>query len=174
MYVRDTPVESPTDTPVESVQRFGRVSEAVTSDPRLRSQDTRVYDALALCERNGTVKAGRRLIAKTACTSQRRVQIALRRLESAGHIRIDRGKRGARDSYFLLSPIFAQSANYGMEAESPRQIEKPPHLLTCPKCSKRVLQILKIGWCRSCQWGVKVDGRAERVTLKVLESKGIA
>ena len=164
MYVRDTPVVSvlrQSDTPVVSVLRYARIPETVGSDPQLRSQDVRVYYALALAERNGLAIIGQRAIATSARMSQPHVASAIGRLESAGHIRVDRRIR-ARAGYTLMAPMFAAQQAISPPAATVQVIA----MRKCPRCNRAVRQVLKAGWCRTCAWTDRVASVARRVVAE--------
>jgi hypothetical protein len=91
--------------------RFGRVPDTVGADSRLSATDVRVYWALArsAITSGEVVNLGTRLIAKTACCTQRQVVKSLGTLKKTGHIDAVNGERGSRAIYRLLSPVFASS-----------------------------------------------------------------
>ena len=170
MSVRDTTtvsVSPQSDTPVESVKGFAkhaRVPESVGSDPKLRAKDVRIYYALSLAERNGRATIGQRLLARSACMAQQHVSGSLVRLEAAGHIQVERRRR-ARSSYVLLAAMFRRVSIAPVE---PSALHPQHVIIRCPRCSRSVRQVLKIGWCRSCQHDIKLTAKMELVARRVI------
>jgi hypothetical protein len=148
-------------TPAESVEGsrehgldYGMVDRKVIADSRLCHLDVRVYSVLATCRKGNTVKVGTRLIAKTACVSLRKVSAALRRLADAGHIKITHASPLARTEYTLTYWRFnLQSPQEGMDQQA---IALIPEMKICGRCQRRCKQLLKAGYCRSCNWKQRV------------------
>jgi hypothetical protein len=128
----------------------------VGCDPRLKHVDVRIYFVLAACRRGSTVKIGTRLLGKYACTSQRRVLESIRRLKSSGYIEYERVKSGYRSEYKLTSLKFSVPSKSLITGEiKPVDAHKN---LVCPKCTRPRPMLLNTGWCRSCNWDMKVRG----------------
>jgi hypothetical protein len=143
----------------------------IGTDPRLKHLDVRVYFVLAGCRRGPTVKIGTRLIAKYACTSQRRVIESITRLKSCGYIENRSVKNGARAEYRLTAEKFAAAQKPVIGARFSdigkagrgrgliRNGELTPTMVHCPRCSKTCGGLLKVGWCRRCNG----DDRMRRI-----------
>jgi hypothetical protein len=151
---RDTPVESPADTPVESLEGFAMVPWTVVVDHRLEHVDIRIYSVLAACRRGPTAKLGRRLIAKYASTSQRRTKEAIERLISCGYVEAEQAFDGARTKYTLKSKWFGT----GQTLAAPKAAKKPIEFRECPQCREDRPGLCKSGVCKSCNLRNKLRG----------------
>ncbi len=128
----------------------------VGSDPRLTARDVRVYLALSASRRGADVTVGVRRIAQYSRVGFRKIGTILGKLEKYGHIAIEPAeKNGARARYHLTAPLFSK-VTVGVEASGEGDFLAKPELLRCPRCHKRCGGLLKVGWCRSCNWEVKV------------------
>lgn len=180
-YIRDTPVESVTDTPVESVEaRKPRENSNVVIpwevgvDARLEHLDVRVFMILKGSQRDGgEVNMGRRLIARYACTSQRRVADSIGRLRETGWIKTS-GKGGARASYHIATVEWnqpsARTSNFP-ERDCSKFPEVKRDLVRCPLCAAKCRQILKVGWCRRCNTNKNIEKISERVATRVVKAE---
>src|SRR5258708_4797838 len=96
---------------------YARVPREVVCDRELKLLDVRVYCMLAGSVWQGnTASIGTRLVANSIHASRRLVIASLRRLERRGHIRkANPVRRGKREMYVLLSPVFGQKQRAGVE-----------------------------------------------------------
>lgn len=149
---RETHVGSSSATPVEAVGSWAMVDWDVCTDPRLKHLDVRVYAILAACRRGTQAKMGTRLIAKDACTSQRRVIVSLRALEERGYIKREMGSERSRAAYLLTYWRFAiKTTETKVDTDVDKTETRPrKELVQCPKCAKRVGGLKRVGWCRAC------------------------
>ena len=153
--------------------RFAMVPWEVGTDPRLKHLDVRVFFVLAGCRRAAVAKIGMRLIARHACTTTRYVVSSIKRLQSCGYLESQPVGNGSRAHYRLTSAKFSISGKdpIGVELSTVdvrtrgrgmiRPGELTPTIIRCPRCSKHCGGLLKVGWCRSCQWDDKVDKRID-------------
>lgn len=138
---------------------WARIPWEVGTDDQLKDRDVRVYFALASFTRKRTgprASAGIRWIAECVHVAPRLVVDSLRRLSACGHLEMLSYKNGQRREYRLTSPVFA-----GVPARtsapiigSPKSIDRAQ--IRCPHCRKLCRGLLKVGWCRSCNWNGKV------------------
>jgi hypothetical protein len=133
---------------------FGKVPGKILTDPALTAVDIRVYGFLAFCERSGSATVGIRRIAKMIHAVPRKVQESLRRLVSAGYVAKNSRLTGKRTIYRLGKA----TSNEGGKQEVAGEVgqAEPRIMVRCPECGQRRGGLLKVGWCRSCNWGKKV------------------
>lgn len=133
---------------------------AVLADPRLKPLDIRVYGFLASCRRGEVVTVGARRIASSIHATTRKIGESVDRLAAAGHVATKNSGRGRRNVYSLTSQLFTKNTKNSEEFEqaetSPDLSDTAVKLVACPKCHTRCKGLLRIGWCRSCNWKLKV------------------
>lgn len=151
---RDTPAESPTDTPAESLDGFAMVPWAVLADDRLKPIDIRVYGVLAACRCGAIAKMGRRLIARHSKTSQRKVKESIERLADCGHLVQEQAFGGARTKYTLKSKWFGTES----VSKKSKAATKPIEWRECPQCRMERPGLCKSGVCKSCNLRNKLRG----------------
>jgi hypothetical protein len=157
IYVVPTggPLVAPLGGPL-SRAHYSRVPREVASDRRLKHRDVRVYAVLSsFCWQGNVSQVGRRLIAKLAPCVPRKVPDSLRRLESAGHIQIQPGRRGQRAMYILLSPVFGQKQRAGVD-----------EIISTPNGNARLVSVRKdrgTAWtpCQPQRFSTKRSARGE-------------
>jgi hypothetical protein len=165
------PVVTPLGSQNASVVDFAMVDRGISSDPRLKHIDVRIYNVLAGCRVGARVKMGMRLIAKSACTSLRHVRPSLERLIEYGYVKAVESK-GVRDrSEYRLTFWRFSAKKAGAEVIVQEAAAKP--LVTCPRCSKKRRMLLKTGWCKSCAWELRVDGISERAARRVIQEESV-
>jgi hypothetical protein len=133
IYVDHTgePLVDHTGEPLPSWS-YARVPREVVCDEDLKLRDVRVYCMLAGSVWQGsTASVGTRLIASCIHASRRLVIESLRRLEARGHIRKAAARRGKREVYVLLSPVFGQKQRAGIEEKA--MGPSGPRLVSVPK-----------------------------------------
>ncbi len=174
IYIPGPPLESPSGPPLESLppanegnERYVNLPWAAGIDPRLKHLDVRVLFILRGSQWTGKpVEMGRRLIARYACAGQKAVGESLRRLEACGWIESNQGKRGDRARYRVHAVKFAAEVERRPEKVDVPKVKRV--LVPCPVCGVRCRQILKVGWCRKCNWkrevGKVVD---EKITERI-------
>jgi hypothetical protein len=177
-YIRVPPSDNSSVATRGDTLRFAMVPWEVGTDPRLSAEDVRVYFALAASRRGPDVTIGMRFIAKACCRGYRKIGKSIARLQKFGHLELAcPGKRGSRSRYRLTSALFGSGAQHSDStkqapySDTKQASEVAGQLLRCPKCNKRCKQILHVGWCRTCQWKVNVDRRAEVVARRVMREK---
>lgn len=139
--------------PVDNT-RFAKVPVGVIFDPRLSNGDVRVYAALAFFGRFEFSSASPRLIADRLSVDRRNVRDSLKRLSERGHIEAMSSGARVRRRY-QLTPAAAPLVTHRREQ------------VTCGRCGERCFGLLKVGWCRACNWRLKV----ERVVDSRLEAR---
>lgn len=147
-------------------RRFGRLPADLVVDARLSDSAVRVYAVLALQVFSGNVSAiGIRQLCRVMARGPETILKELRILEQFGHIRATKGENGRRSRYELTSPVFGKPGS-GVEGEleMPASEAQSRHRPTvrCPRCHQERPGLLRIGWCRSCNW-------ADRVRIVVRE-----
>lgn len=147
-YIREHPSVAVPNTPRER-SGFAMTPWKVLTDPRLSHSAIRIYGILAACRRGAGVSMGTRLIASSGCMSQTTAVEGLKELRESGYAEVAPRKNGARASYRLTYQRFAVEAP---DAKAEPSVEKKPRkeLVRCPKCSKRVGGLKRVGWCRAC------------------------
>ena len=150
---------------------FAMVPEAVLSDPNLNHRDVHVYCILAAGRRGPLVSIGGRRIGQGARIARRSVRTSISKLVDGGHVEIIEGVKGSRARYKLTSPLFS-GVKVDQASTSSRQAKKKSTIpevdwIFCPLCQQRRPKLLKVGWCRSCNWSKRVQAEAEPVSRRV-------
>jgi hypothetical protein len=127
---------------------------------------------LSGAERGGYANIGERRLAKLSRVDRRSLREIISRLEEFKHVEVEKGGTKVRTWYHLTSAIFAKQAV--AEPDSAAEVAIAAPLLTCPKCGKRVGGLLKVGWCRSCNWVVKMDPLVRRVVRQEIAAEKTA
>ena len=143
----------------KALGHYSRVPSEVTTDPILSHRDKAVYAALALFERKGTANTGIRYMAEASHIRLDSFCVGLRHLAERGHISQEINlKRGRRQTYRMKAAMFATIRRGKSVAPSATVLEPPEDKpkVTCPRCHKSCHGLMKIGWCRSCGWDLKV------------------
>ncbi len=162
--IPDTPVESLSDTPVESLnppsERRVTMQWEAAIDARLKHLDVRVLLILKGCQwGNEPVRLGRRKLAQYACSSQRLVADAVARLKKYGWLEtFPPTNRRDRMGYKVTPVKFEQS-----KVIESGKCKIRRELVNCPICQAKCRQILKVGWCRKCNWKREVGKVAREV-----------
>ena len=152
---RDTPAESLSDTPAESLGGFAMVPWAVVADRRLKAIDVRIYGVLAASRSGSGAMMGRRLIARCAMTSQRKLKESIERLVACGHLNFEQEHSGARMKYTLTSKWFGTGHRVGKKAA----VAKPCRaFVECPECRMERFGLCKSGICRACNLKGRLRG----------------
>lgn len=146
--------------------RFAMVPEEVLFDERINHRDLRVYQVLTYHRRGAYACVGERLLAAKSRICRLALREIILKLKDLGHVEIeDSGRPRTRARYFLTAAIFAVPQFH----DSADQSAWVP-LITCPKCKKPCGGLLKVGWCRRCNWDVRVDDRSRRVAREEIEA----
>jgi hypothetical protein len=95
-------------------------------------------------------------LATLANVDRRSLRSEIDNLLKAGHISVYSSRRGGRSTYTLLSPLFKTLENAGVMDAAVSAGVIPKTRVRCPQCSKQVPSLLKVGWCRSCNWHRRV------------------
>ena len=133
--------------------RHSRIPWSVGCDHSLELVDLHVYFALVSDVWTGNVsRKPTRWIAQCAETSQSTVVNSLKRLQSAGHIEINKpARRGGKATYTLLSPVFGERdsiVNGKMtKVQNLRSARKPK---PCGKCNGTGSHVGSSGICQNC------------------------
>lgn len=135
----------------------------VLTDPELSGRDIRVYAFISLSGRNGYANVGGRRIAEFVHANRDDVGSSIAKLVDRKHVEVHRAGTGSRLRFKLLSEWFARAGHATSEPEATPVVVHPKakDLLSCPRCSNRCRGLLKVGWCRHCQWGDNVDRRID-------------
>jgi hypothetical protein len=156
-YRRVPPVDNGTVVVRGDALGFAMIPLEVGSDPRLTAHDVRVYFALAGSRKGAEAAVGMRRIAKICRIGYRKIGKHLRRLEQFGHIEITVGVNGERARYRLTSPLFGEKQAIGAESGDVEEGKQGGRTsLKCGKCGQVCRGLLKVGWCRSCNWKLKI------------------
>ncbi len=160
--------------PTNSVT-FAMVPGEVLFDRRLRHDDVHGYAVMAYFRDNARVNTGQRRLAEAAGVSRRVMRRILSRLIEFGYIEIvKKGSGQAQTVYGLKSALFTKrstakpsiGAELGDTPAEEKPVSGPRELVRCPLCDTRCRQVLKVGWCRKCNWkrevGKVVDERLIR------------
>lgn len=162
---REHPSGAVANTRQERLRGFAMVPCDVLVDPRLNHSDIRVYAVLAASRKGTAASLGTRLIARYGCMGQTLAVESARRLKACGYVDVTCGKNGGRAEYRLTSQYFAAAENHsigvGLNESEERpaagvKSSQPPPVIHCPLCHNRCRGLLKVGWCRSCNWEKKV------------------
>jgi hypothetical protein len=152
------PDEPKTGHPTTPSLGFAMVPEEVRRDGRLTHRDLHVYMELAGARKGSNANIGERLLAKYCRIDRRGVRESVGRLVEFGHAVIgERGKR-KRGFYRLTAALFSGKAvesggnAMGANEEKGSKLAVRRELVRCPVCSTLCRQILKVGWCRKCNW----------------------
>lgn len=149
---------------------FAMVPKDVRDDRRLTHRDLHVYMEIAAAERGGHANIGERRLAKLARVDRRSLRGVIARLVEFGHVEIEEQDAKVRAWYHLTSPRFASLVT--VPEIDPGCIKEA--LDTCPKCGKGCHGLLKAGWCRSCNWFVKMDPLVRRLVRQEIAAEKIA
>jgi len=100
----------------EPLWNYARLPREVICDPELKLLDIRVYCMLAGSVWQGnTARMGTRLLASYVRASRRLVVESLQRLEKRRYLEKAAARRGQRQMYVLLSPVFGQKQRAGIQ-----------------------------------------------------------
>ena len=144
----------------------------VREDVRMTHRDLHVYMELSGAERGGYANIGERRLAKLSRVDRRSLREIIGRLEEFKHVEVEKGGTTVRTWYHLTSPIFAKQAVAESDSEAEVTVAAP--LVTCPKCGKKCGGLLKVGWCRSCNWYVKMEPLVNRVVKRAIAAEKTA
>lgn len=155
---------------------FAMIPENVLTDPRLTHRDIRVYGMLACARRGPFISIGERRMAERAHIARRGIRSSLQKLAEFGLLDVTApDKRGGRARYRLTSELFGKR---------PAEIPEPAipgagrvqnrEKVTCGRCGDRCFGLLKVGWCRSCNWKLKVDKQIDKKLDERLPTLAIA
>jgi DNA-binding Lrp family transcriptional regulator len=134
----------------------------------LNATDRDVYGAICVClrGRSGSIDVSQQEIGEFLNLSARQVRRSIRRLSESGALKTRRQRGGP--SIFEIAFVPAARKRVSQKAAG----EENP-AVTCPKCHKRCHGLLKVGWCRSCNWKNKVR-RIVREEMNGTEVRKIA
>ena len=108
------------------MSRFARIPEEVLSDPKLSSNDIRVYAALALHVFDGSIAAlGQRQLSELTNLPRMEVRDSLNALATAGHISVAVAKLSRRSVFQLNHPVFHQKAALALSQPEDAYFSKP-------------------------------------------------
>lgn len=159
LYIPDTHRESLTDTHRESLEpqpdeknRWVALQWECGIDARLKHLDVRVLFILKGTQwHDSPVRLGRRKLAQYACTTQRLLAESIERLRKYGWIEtFPPANQRDRMGYKVTPVKFNPPKISADEPVKPAKVRR--ELVSCPKCGTRCRQILKVGWCRKCNW----------------------
>jgi DNA-binding Lrp family transcriptional regulator len=161
---------------------FGKAPRGVNSLPSRTLQPTGKIVFYALADEakgtNRVVSLSDSAIALRSGISRPAVVAALRRLCELKLIEKDGAPVKQVQGYRITHRMFG--APRGERAAPESEIKEPPVKRTsvvCPKCSRLVPSLLKVGHCRKCNWTKQVRQISEQVAderLAQIEAKRIA
>lgn len=152
MSIKET-LSNTEQVPVYNVtgkRRFAMIDEKVLS-----RRDLTAYDKIVLAVMHmesygsGGVAISHQVIARKGGMSRSQVIFSIRRLENAGLISRNGATVKQVQPYRL--PAAAKIQHQGTD----RTTSSRP-AITCPKCSMRCRGLLRVGWCRACNWKLKI------------------
>jgi hypothetical protein len=139
-------------------KRFGKAPADVNAIPSKLLKPTAKLVLYAMAEESkGTsrdVRLSDTVIAQRCGISRPAVIAGLRQLGGLGLIE----KRGVPvkqiQAYRICHPMFSAG-------RAPKPVEQPAAKakvdgVSCPKCGKQRPALLRVGWCRSCNWHIKI------------------
>jgi hypothetical protein len=170
-----------------SSKDWGRVPWVIISDGRLTHYAVRVYCVMAKSERGGRCSIGLRWISDCAHVNVKRVRKGVDQLIKFGYVQATKGRLGQRSEYFLTSPLFIpkhvssakvdQASTSSLQGE-PKSKTSDSKWVFCPLCQQHRPMLLKVGWCRSCNWEKRVarvsEPTARRVSREEIAAAKIA
>ncbi len=142
--------------------RYGRTPDSVLLDRSLSPVARCVFAFLARSAvKTCKVSLGQRLISDQLGFHLSTVNKAIGELITAKHVESTTTRNGGRTIYTLTSPLFGAGPVRASGGELEGELEPKPKpasapTLSCPRCHKRCGALLKVGWCRSCNWELKV------------------
>lgn len=143
---------------VEVHAGWARIPKVVAADVRVSHAAVRVYVALALSERGGKCSIGLRRICDLSRVDMKTARAAISALVQLGYLKTKAGTNGNRSSYTLTDALFGATQKTVPVAESESLPKVVMDMVSCPVCHTRVRKLLKVGYCRSCNWARKVRG----------------
>ncbi len=138
---------------------FAMIPGEVLFDRRMDHRDLRVYAAMVYFRNGEGGEVGSRRLAGASRVDRRTLSKVQGRLVEFGHI--ERNTNGkARATYRLTATVFSipSFTDAGVEVNL-----DPIDLVQCPKCHNHCGGLLKVGWCRRCNWTVRVRDAARQV-----------
>lgn len=145
---------------------FGKLPGDVLALPNLKPTAKLVFAVLAMDSKGTTrrVALSDGVIAVRAGISRPSVIEGLRTLSAAGFIEAAGDPVKQVQAYRIKHRTFRATAPE-VEAAPPetKASGAKDGFVKCPKCHKRCKGLLKVGWCRSCSWHLKIERIAERV-----------
>lgn len=138
-------------------EHWSKIPDSVLFDGRISFAARCVYATLAgSAHRGGTATIGQRRVAGLLGSHQETVLLAIRELEKVGHVELI-GSGQARRGYRLMSGLSGSAADSVPEGHgSGRTQRRVKPSLICPKCHQKRHGLLRVGWCRPCNWNLKV------------------
>jgi hypothetical protein len=151
------PVISETGRSTTPSLGFAMVPKSVRDDVRMSHRDLHVYMELAGArDKTDHARVGERLLSKLSRVDRRSLRTVLKRLVEFGHVEIEGKGAKTRARYRLTNPLFSIPASADSANVNARKADILVPSMSCPRCRKSCKQLLRVGWCRSCQWDLKM------------------
>jgi DNA-binding Lrp family transcriptional regulator len=132
---------------------FGRHSLVSVVDERVPDKGFRILALLECCCWDAPTRLAFEEIAAAVNSSRPQVIRHIRALESLGYITVRRA-HNKRNEYAVPGVTGVRVRG---TVVAPVVVEKPKRItVQCPKCSRPVPALLRVGWCRACNWELKV------------------
>lgn len=119
---------------------------------------------------SGRIAISHQALAFVCGMSRPSVLECLSRLCAVGLIKKDGSPVKQVQPYLILHHRLVTKPTAGREATP----DVKRAVISCPKCHKKRPMLLKIGWCRSCEWERKVGRIAEGVYQKKRSEAAVA
>ena len=148
-----TPTSGRSTTPTPT---FAMFPAEVLLDPRLNKSEKIVYAVMSYFRRGEMVTTGQRRLADAADVDRRSLRRCIKSLIEFGHLEKQPRPPGmqSQDVYRLTAILFS-IPSFAPDPPPIAAVFTAP-LITCPKCKKSCGGVLKVGWCRACNWTMKV------------------
>lgn len=166
--VHDTPEVSPT-TPQEmakrvsgnpnGAERFGRHTLVSVVDGRVCDKAFRVLTLLECCAWDAPIRLAFEEIAEAVNSSRAQVIRHVKLLETLTYISVKRA-HNQRNEY-AVPGVTGMKIRGRKLAVAPAEVKPKVELPRCPKCRKLCGGLLKVGWCRSCNFDMKLDRKID-------------
>jgi hypothetical protein len=145
----------------DGAEIFGRHSLVSVVDERLADKAFRILALLECCCWDAPAQLAFEEIAFAVNSSRPQVIRHVGLLESAGYITVKRS-HNKRNEYAVPGVTGVRVRGRAVNASVVAVAETPRPTVKCPECSKSVPSLLRVGWCRACNWERKVERIADK------------
>lgn len=147
----------------DGAEIFGRHSLVSVVDERLPDKAFRILALLECCCWDAPAQLAFEEIEFAVNSSRPQVIRHIGLLESAGYIAVQRS-HNKRNEYSVPGVTGVRVRGRAVNAVVAPVVKKPEPRPTvkCPECSRAVPSLLRVGWCRACNWERKVERIADK------------